>query len=160
MQTIRQLQKARKSRILQQLSPYLHFVESSNLYSAGDLVEIATGDIVRQLQTTVELFRQHITQTCPTCVGNGHTCELCADKKVTNSRRRRRHAASTTLLAPTAFDRLQIIFPFNEQISICSNCCAVFHRACFQRSSRRCPRCARRRSRHSLSLVANTIDTT
>ncbi|KAH7731907.1 Def8 protein [Aphelenchoides avenae] len=63
---------ARKLRILQYLSRYQHFVESSDLYSLDDL----------EIEQIVSVFTTHITKDCAICMGNAFVCELCTDKNV------------------------------------------------------------------------------
>ncbi|CAD5213811.1 unnamed protein product [Bursaphelenchus okinawaensis] len=119
--------QARKLRILQHLNKYQHFVESEDMYSLVDLVQIATGTIVHEIEQIVEIFRTHITNDCEICKGNAFICELCDDD--------------------------HLIFPFNEGVSICKTCYACFHKPCFDRRSKRCTRCQRRRSRKTVVTV-------
>ncbi|KAI6214603.1 hypothetical protein M3Y94_00287800 [Aphelenchoides besseyi] len=123
---------ARELRILQHLSSRAHFVESSDLYSLNDLIEIATGNIVNELEAIVAIFAQHITQDCLLCRGQGFICQLCRDET--------------------------IIFPFSVDVSTCIACCAVYHRVCYERVSKRCPRCQRRKSRQLLMREEEPVD--
>ncbi|KAI6212227.1 Differentially expressed in FDCP 8-like protein [Aphelenchoides fujianensis] len=116
--------KARKLRILQHLHNHQHFVEDDKMYTLNDLISISTGTIVSELEAIVRIFKQHITVDCLVCQGQGFICSICnAD---------------------------QIIFPFSPDVSICKECCATYHRPCFERASKRCPRCLRRRSRQAM----------
>uniref|UniRef100_A0A1I7RUW1 Phorbol-ester/DAG-type domain-containing protein n=1 Tax=Bursaphelenchus xylophilus TaxID=6326 RepID=A0A1I7RUW1_BURXY len=119
--------QARKLRILQHLNKYQHFVESEDMYSLTDLVQVATGPIVQEVEQVVEIFKTHITHDCEICKGNAFICELCDDD--------------------------HLIFPFNEGVSICKTCYACFHKPCFDRRSKRCTRCQRRRSRKAVVTV-------
>jgi hypothetical protein len=69
--------RARRMRILQYLSRYQHFVETDSLYSMEDLVQLASGKLLPDIETIVQIFRQHITDECEICKGNAFICELC-----------------------------------------------------------------------------------
>jgi len=69
--------KARRIRILQYLSRYQHFVETDSLYSMEDLIQLAGGKLLPDIETIVQIFRQHITEECEICNGNAFICELC-----------------------------------------------------------------------------------
>uniref|UniRef100_A0A914VPU2 Phorbol-ester/DAG-type domain-containing protein n=1 Tax=Plectus sambesii TaxID=2011161 RepID=A0A914VPU2_9BILA len=123
--------EARHLRILLHLNRHQHFVEGPELYSLQDLEELVAGKLLEEIKTIVAIFLQHIKVDCVTCRGNGFMCELCSDKT--------------------------IIFPFDDSVSICRECCAVFHRQCFDRNSQHCSRCRRRRTRR-LSLQHQNLD--
>ena len=120
---------AKKLRILQYLNRYQHFVEGSDLYTLDDLIQLGVGNLIHDLKEIMGVFRKHITEECETCKGHAFICELCTNK--------------------------EFLFPFNESVSICRECCAVFHEPCFSRVSRRCPKCARKRARKISSLIEN-----
>ncbi|KAI1729810.1 putative zinc-RING and/or ribbon domain-containing protein [Ditylenchus destructor] len=104
--------KARKMRILQHLHRYQHFVETDNFYTMGDLIQLANGKLLPEIEAIVSTFRKHITEDCEICKGNAFICELCDNKEV--------------------------LYPFSEGVTMCKDCCAVFHQDCFKRVSKRC----------------------
>uniref|UniRef100_A0A0N5AHF7 Transcription elongation factor SPT4 n=1 Tax=Syphacia muris TaxID=451379 RepID=A0A0N5AHF7_9BILA len=106
--------EAKRLRILQYLNRRQHFVESAEWYSLMDLRDLIDGRLLPEIETIVSVFTAHITRDCVICQGNGFICELCPDDNV--------------------------IYPFSEGVSICHECCAVFHRHCFDVASKRCPR--------------------
>ncbi|KHN88624.1 Differentially expressed in FDCP 8 -like protein [Toxocara canis] len=114
--------EARQLRILQYLNRRQHFVDSAEWYSVADLRDLAEGRLLPEIEQIVAIFEEHITRDCLLCRGNGFFCELCSDNE-------------------------KVIFPFSDGVSICRDCCAVFHQACFDRVSQHCPRCARRKQR-------------
>ena len=120
---------ARKLRILQYLNRYQHFVEGSDLYTLDDLIQLGVGNLIRDLKEIMGVFKKHITEECETCKGHAFICELCTNK--------------------------EFLFPFDEKVAICRECCAVFHEPCFSIVSRHCPKCARRRARKISSLIEN-----
>ncbi|KAI6176488.1 C1 domain containing protein [Aphelenchoides bicaudatus] len=119
--------KARKLRILQYLARYQHFVETDYMWSMLDLVQTASGTMVQEVESIFNIFLIHITKECETCKGKAFICELCRVNKV--------------------------IFPFDDEVSICKTCLAVFHANCFGRVSKRCPRCLRRCNRNNVSAI-------
>ena len=125
---------ARKLRILQHLNRFQYFVESDSLYSMEDLTELAAGRLLPEIDSIFHIFRRHITQECEICRGNAFFCELCSS----NER----------------------IYPFTDNMAICKSCTAVYHRPCFDQASKRCPRCARRRSRRRALFVQEGDDIT
>jgi hypothetical protein len=101
--------------IHKQLKRHQHFVESADVYSLSDLVELSEGRLEAEMRAILCTFTQHIKRDCQvcapecasgspmqTCAGNGFICELCVDKSV--------------------------IFPFDENVRACKLCCAVYHR--------------------------------
>ncbi|VDP39634.1 unnamed protein product [Soboliphyme baturini] len=88
--------------LLRHLRPYGHFIDTSDVYSMQDLIDIADGILATRFRETLDIFRQHIKVDCDACRGNGYLCELCGDQT--------------------------LLFPFDEFIGICRQCSAVFHR--------------------------------
>uniref|UniRef100_A0A915E7D5 Phorbol-ester/DAG-type domain-containing protein n=1 Tax=Ditylenchus dipsaci TaxID=166011 RepID=A0A915E7D5_9BILA len=125
--------KARKMRILQHLNPYQHFVESDNKYTLDDLVQLAHGKLLHDIELIVDIFKAHITMQCEICKGNAFICELC--------------------------DLKEPIFPFSKKVSMCQECCCVFHQNCFERVSKRCTRCTRRKSRKASIVLVEEEET-
>ncbi|CAG9540889.1 unnamed protein product [Cercopithifilaria johnstoni] len=122
---------ARKQRILQNLRHRQHFVENSDMYSLMDLVDLHQGRLLPDIKGIIRIYTEHITKDCMICRGKGFICELCDDATV--------------------------IFPFLENVAICRNCLATFHQECFNRKSKHCPRCLRRKSRTSSMLPMDDI---
>ncbi|KAL3077234.1 hypothetical protein niasHS_013223 [Heterodera schachtii] len=120
---------ARKMRILQHLSRFQHFVENDTMFTMDDLLQLANGRLLADIEAIVRIFTAHITEECEICRGNAFFCELCTDN--------------------------QRIYPFSENVAICKSCCAVYHRPCFDRASKRCPRCLRRKARRKSVMEEN-----
>ncbi|VDO29509.1 unnamed protein product [Brugia timori] len=119
---------ARKQRILQNLKHRQHFVENSDMYSLIDLVDLYQGRLLPEIERIIQLYAEHIMKDCLICKGKGFNCELCNDATV--------------------------IFPFSDDATVCRTCLATFHQECFNKKSKHCPRCLRRKSRtHSVLLV-------
>lgn len=118
--------------------PYLipvpkHFLNKDllNFFSLNDLFDInQVHDLLSQLQSTLET---HIVRKCESCRGKGYYCELCKDPH-------------------------DILYPFSRNGAACTNCHAVYHKNCFHRKKKNCPRCLRlsskRRSSSSTSFVS------
>lgn len=94
----------------------LHMVETSNLYSVGDLEMARDGLLVSHLSKLVEKFRSHIME-CAVCYGKGYLCELCRNDEV--------------------------IFPFDSGSIDCEKCNSLFHRVCWTKNLKVCPKCKR-----------------
>ncbi|CAJ0578625.1 unnamed protein product, partial [Mesorhabditis spiculigera] len=109
---------ARSLRILQYLRKHQHFVEDSRLYTLNELRDISTGRLCNELEDIHTVFRKHIEEECETCRGNGFYCELCDSNKK---------------------EKNQLLFPFSEGVSMCSKCCFVFHKKCFDAAEQNCP---------------------
>ncbi|VDK82900.1 unnamed protein product [Onchocerca ochengi] len=123
---------ARKQRILQNLRHRQHFVENSDMYSLIDLVDLYQGRLLPDIERIIQIYTEHITKNCLICKGKGFICELCNDSAV--------------------------IFPFSENVAICRNCLATFHQECFNRKSKHCPRCLRRKSRADSVFLVDNVD--
>ncbi|XP_076824826.1 differentially expressed in FDCP 8-like isoform X1 [Clavelina lepadiformis] len=111
-------------RILCKLQDRQHFVETSNMYSMKDLSDIFTGLLTPHLREIHGQFVQHIKSDCVGCQAKGFICEVCNDGKV--------------------------LYPFDDMVSSCPNCLAVFHSDCFSISHALCPRCTRKLIKHRL----------
>lgn len=123
---------ASEARLLRKLEERQHFVDDSDMYSLQDLVDVHNGTLALYLDNVLSVFRGHIS-SCVLCTAKGFLCELC----------------------PVKTDQ-KIIFPFDEGVTQCPQCEAVFHRDCFRAaaatgatSSGICPRCIRKRNRSS-----------
>ncbi|XP_013409327.1 uncharacterized protein LOC106172933 [Lingula anatina] len=119
---------ALKSRLLLQLQERQHFVESSDMYSLQDLVDIAEDKLLPQLAKIHTSFAQHIKVDCQRCKVKGFICEICKEDEV--------------------------LFPFDNIATVCANCSTVLHRHCLQRKNNQCPKCLRlsRRAVDSVQL--------
>lgn len=103
--------------------PYLipvpkHFLSKDllNFYTLNDLYDINhVHDLLCQLQSTLEA---HIVKSCESCRGKGYFCELCKDP-------------------------MDILYPFSKNGASCNKCHTVYHKNCFQRKKKNCPRCIR-----------------
>jgi len=118
---------ASEEKLLLSLISRQHFVDGPNLYSMQDLIDIKNGTLLPFLQRVTGSFRDHITQ-CLLCKAKGYVCEVCNDANV-------------------------ILFPFDEQASVCPQCEGAFHRHCYKHredSQTECVRCARLRARKAI----------
>lgn len=117
--------------------PYLipvpkHFLDEDllNFFTLNDLFDInQVYDLLSQLQTNLET---HIVRKCESCRGKGFYCELCKDPH-------------------------DILYPFSKNGAICNKCHTVYHKNCFQRKKKNCPRCVRLNTkRHSMSKIESS----
>merc|ERR1719186_2035007 len=106
-----------------------------------DLVDVHNGSLAEYLDSVLAVFRGHIT-SCVLCTAKGFLCELCPEKNQKN-----------------------ILFPFDEGVTECPNCQAIFHRECFRSAAfsagvtvltpataeQVCPRCRRKKNRGGVS---------
>lgn len=112
--------------------PYLipvpkHFLngELLNFFTLNDLLDInQVYDLLNQLQSTLET---HIVRKCESCRGKGFYCELCKDPH-------------------------DVLYPFSKNGASCSRCHTVYHKNCFHRKKKNCPRCVRLSEKRSLSV--------
>jgi len=109
--------QALNSKLLLQLSERQHFVDSSDMYSVQDLLDTANDVMLAELARIHASFAQHIKTDCQLCQAKGYICELCEEREV--------------------------LFPFDNMAIVCSQCSAVYHRHCYMRRNRFCPKCAR-----------------
>ncbi|RWS29063.1 DUF4206 domain containing protein-like protein, partial [Leptotrombidium deliense] len=98
------------------VATHLFDEEKINCYSLNELTN------VRELQIQLLKLHQtllvHITKDCESCKGKGFYCELCRDRQ-------------------------DLLFPFSSNIANCQKCSAVYHKNCYHRKSKCCPRCKR-----------------
>ncbi|XP_048241861.1 differentially expressed in FDCP 8 homolog A-like isoform X4 [Haliotis rufescens] len=108
---------AMKSKLLLLVQTRQHFVESSDIYSMKDLMDIQTDTLLSELAQVHSAWAQHIKTDCELCQARGFFCEMCEEKEV--------------------------LFPFDNIAVVCSQCSNVIHRHCFDKQGQ-CPRCQRR----------------
>lgn len=101
-----------------------HMIENSSNYSIRDLVDLNNGTLLEELRAAYDIMHGHITQICKLCKARGHLCEICGNDEV--------------------------IFPWDATAVNCSQCSAVYHRACWSIRNHRCPRCLRFQKRRAL----------
>ena len=95
-----------------------HFLDPNllNYFTLDDLLDINhVYDILSSLQTSLEL---HIVKQCESCRGKGFYCELCKDPH-------------------------DVLYPFSKTSGSCQKCQTVYHKNCFHRKKKNCPRCQR-----------------
>lgn len=95
-----------------------HFLDKDllNFFTLNDLLDInQVYDLLSQLQTNLE---QHIVRQCESCRGKGYYCELCKDPH-------------------------DVLYPFSKNGASCPKCQTVYHKNCFHRKKKNCPRCLR-----------------
>ncbi|XP_055957619.1 differentially expressed in FDCP 8 homolog A [Patella vulgata] len=112
--------QAMELKLLRELSSRQHFVESSDIYSMKDLMEVQSDALLSEIAHVHSTWAQHIKTDCERCQGRGFVCELCKDSDV--------------------------LFPFDNIAVVCSQCSNVLHRHCFAQEGK-CPRCKRRERR-------------
>lgn len=112
---------AMNKKLLLQLEKRQHFVESSDIYSMGDLIDIQKDMLLPELAQVHTSWAQHIKTDCELCRAKGFICEMC--------------------------DMDEILFPFDNIAVVCSECSYVQHRHCFAKRAGVCPRCERRNKR-------------
>ena len=93
-----------------------HLCETTHMYSLNDLYDIKQGQLLPELQKAHDRWEQHIRQECELCQAKGFICEICKDRS--------------------------IIYPFDQGITECAECKAVFHASCLEAADR-CPKCVR-----------------
>lgn len=99
-----------------------HFLDGNllNYFTFNDLLDINyVFDILNDLQLLLE---QHIVRRCESCRGKGYYCELCKDPH-------------------------DVLYPFSKNGASCSKCQTVYHKNCFHRKKKNCPRCQRLNSK-------------
>lgn len=105
--------------------PREHLIKQTDSYSIEDLVQIKNGSLKSVLKSVINYGRQHVL-SCVLCCQKGFICELCRSS--------------------------QIIYPFDtEVVHRCNMCQSIFHKTCFESSTRSeaCPRCLRLKARRS-----------
>lgn len=111
--------------------PYLaqvpsHFLNENllNFFTLNDLFDInQVHEVLKHIQTTLET---HIVRKCESCRGKGYYCELCKDSH-------------------------DVLYPFSKNGAICNKCRAVYHKNCFHRKKKNCPRCLRLNQKRSVT---------
>ncbi|KAI1304265.1 Differentially expressed in FDCP 8 -like protein B [Halotydeus destructor] len=102
------------------IQSYLYEADQCDSYSFGDLTDISKLHL--KLVEVHDELTSHITKKCETCRGKGFFCEMCKDKD-------------------------DLLFPFSANIATCSQCATVFHKTCFHRKHKNCPKCMRIRQK-------------
>ena len=125
---------AGEKKLLTLLQDRQHFVDSSEMFSLQDLIDINSGVLLSYLETKFSQFKSHII-TCVLCIAKSFVCEICPGQEK------------------------ECLFPFDERVEICFECEAVFHRDCF-RSVASCPRCDRKREKKESTQASSvfTVD--
>ncbi|XP_076370748.1 differentially expressed in FDCP 8 homolog isoform X2 [Tachypleus tridentatus] len=114
---------ASQGKLLLQLKTRQHFVENADVYSIKDLIDLHSGVLIEYLQNVYSIFTGHITKECEGCRGKGFICEVCKEDEV--------------------------IFPFEDRTSSCTQCYTVFHKECYMKRKSCCPKCERRAKQNS-----------
>ncbi|XP_045464923.1 differentially expressed in FDCP 8 homolog [Harmonia axyridis] len=108
-----------------------HLLETTNMYSLQDLVDVHSGEIFIKIQTWIDTFTKHIKVDCEICKGRGHICEVCSND--------------------------QPLYPFESNAVTCEDCHGVFHKNCFNRKNN-CPKCIRLKERDNHMKDINCVD--
>ncbi|CAG9833378.1 unnamed protein product [Diabrotica balteata] len=122
--------KSIEERLLRKNVDTPHLLDSSDMYSLQDLVDINSGELPCKLQSIVDIFETHIKVKCEICKGRGHICEICNNEG--------------------------IIYPFDNGCYSCGRCLAVLHKHCFAIKSE-CPKCLRLKKREDEGKNNNEI---
>ncbi|GBN27461.1 Differentially expressed in FDCP 8 [Araneus ventricosus] len=109
---------ALEEKLLLQLRDRQHFVESADMYTLQDLIDVSTGRLLSYLEKIRASFIEHITQKCQGCQGKGYICEFCKSEDV--------------------------LFPFEPRTEMCRTCSSIFHQDCYLRWEGVCPKCVRK----------------
>lgn len=104
-----------------------HLATEPDLYSLAELEGVKAGTYLPRLQSLVASCVEHV-ENCPLCMAKGHICEVCNSDTV--------------------------IFSFQDDVTKCPECKAVFHKKCFVKGVG-CPKCARI-ERYRLRARANS----
>ncbi|XP_033124767.1 differentially expressed in FDCP 8 homolog B-like isoform X2 [Anneissia japonica] len=115
---------ALEGQLLLQLNERRHFVESFDMYSLKDLIDLEQNSLLQQIEKIHSRYVVHIKIDCQLCQGKGYICELCGVD--------------------------EIIYPFDIIASRCRQCRAVFHRDCFYKRGNQCPKCLRLSKRQTV----------
>ncbi|KAK3102757.1 hypothetical protein FSP39_013696 [Pinctada imbricata] len=113
--------EAMEKKFLLLLQSRQHFVDTSDVYSMQDLMDIVTDSLLGELAQIHAQWAQHIKTDCQLCQAKGFMCELCDNKET--------------------------LFPFDNIAVVCSQCTYVLHRHCYAKKGAQCPRCERRSKR-------------
>ncbi|KRY55464.1 Voltage-dependent calcium channel unc-36, partial [Trichinella britovi] len=119
--------------LITHLRPYAHFMETLDVYSIRDLIDINETVLEPRLMQALEIFEKHIKNECSICQGNGYVCELC--------------------------DNSEILFPFDRSIGKCGQCSWIYHKSCFDKNNGICSRCLRMSSRMAIRLLSKDSNT-
>ena len=84
------------------------------MYTLNDLVQLATGPLLKEIETIVGIFKKHITVECEICMGNAFICELCTVKEVSYSFKNFHFRCYT--LSLMAFQFAAIAAPFSTNL--------------------------------------------
>lgn len=99
-----------------QIGARRYLIQSPRMYSMADLVAAESGVLLELLNRVVHAFDSHIRK-CDICTGKGYLCEICGNNEV--------------------------IFPYDDGGVQCSDCLAMYHRACWVRKNMTCSKCIR-----------------
>ncbi|KRY32003.1 Differentially expressed in FDCP 8 -like protein [Trichinella spiralis] len=119
--------------LITHLRPYAHFMETLDVYSIRDLIDINETVLEPRLMQALEIFEKHIKNECSICQGNGYVCELC--------------------------DNSEILFPFDRSVGKCGQCSWIYHKSCFDKNNGICSRCLRMSSRMAIRLLSKDSNT-
>lgn len=118
--------------IMCQLGPHLLSEREISYLSFTDICDLKS--LSSNLSELEHLFISHIN-SCESCHGKGFFCELCPNKE-------------------------DVLFPFSPNTTTCSQCYAVYHKNCYFRRNRLCPRCNRIKGKFALQQQQLLIEQT
>ena len=88
-------------------------LDKAEIFSLNDFCSIRLGMYIKRLKKQLEIAVKHIVEfDCPLCLAKGFYCEKCR--------------------------KLDLIFPFQNDIYQCPNCFACFHEKCFRKPCGKC----------------------
>ncbi|XP_058461602.1 differentially expressed in FDCP 8 homolog [Malaya genurostris] len=97
-----------------------HLMQTVDIYSVTDLVEVDNGHLLDFLCKVYCKFEGHI-RNCLICSGKAYICENCNSD--------------------------EILFPFDDHVVSCAKCFSVNHQTCQLRNNMKCQKCVRLRLR-------------
>lgn len=146
---------AQGEHLLSALARRRHFLTSSRWYSLKDLMDVRDAGLLATMQSTVAACVEHIKRHCETCKGKGSYCEICRSAA---AKERAKDSSSITsveaedMSSPYPPKCDNIIYPFDDDTTQCSECRSTFHRRCFE-SAAACPKCVRLQKRRCAAEV-------
>lgn len=93
-----------------------HLIQSTELYSMNDLVQVENDILNEFLFKIFKEFDNHI-RSCNVCCGKGYICEICGNNEV--------------------------LYPYEDGAVPCGKCNSIHHRVCWTRKNGNCPKCKR-----------------
>lgn len=115
--------EAIKTKLIDQsLKDRRHLIQSPDIYSVTDLIQVENESLSEFLFKAFNEFDNHI-RNCNICSGKGYICEICGNNEV--------------------------LYPYEDGAVPCDKCNSIYHRACWTRKTGNCPKCKRIEERYA-----------